>query len=146
MFAALALPMWLAMYFGVVQLNAYFPGVHWHSHEMVFGYTSAVIAGFLLTAVRNWTGQPTPTGTGLAALVVVWICGRVFMLVGPNALAVVADLAFLPMLAAVIAIPIWRSRNVRNYKLLFVLTGLTIGNVLFHLANLHVIPGEWLRI
>ncbi len=146
LFAGLALPLWLAMVIGGIELDTYLVGLHWHSHEMVFGFTSAVIAGFLLTAVRNWTGQPTPAGTGLAALVVVWISGRFFLLTGPAAIAIIADLAFLPTLAAVIAIPIWRSRNTRNYKLLLVLAGLTIGNLLFHLANMNIIPGAWFRI
>ncbi len=145
LFAASALPLWLAIYVGGFQFDTYLVGFQWHSHEMVFGFTSAVIAGFLLTAVRNWTGQPTPTGTGLAALVGLWICGRIFMVTGPAAIAVVADLVFLPALAAVIAIPIWRSGNVRNYKLLLVLAGLTASNVLFHLAKLNVLPAEWFQ-
>ena len=145
-FGASALPLWLVMYGGGVYLDAYFIGIRWHSHEMVFGFTSAVIAGFLLTAVRNWTGQPTPTGTGLAWLVFIWVCGRVLVLTGPSALAVSFDLAFLPLLAVVIAIPIWRSRNTRNYKLVLVLLALTLCNTLFHLANLGVLASEWFQI
>ena len=57
LFAASALPLWLVMVIGGVQLDTYFAGMLWHSHEMVYGFTSAVIAGFLLTAVRNWTGH-----------------------------------------------------------------------------------------
>lgn len=146
LFAASALPLWLAIYVGGFQLDTYFASFYWHSHEMVFGFTSAVITGFLLTAVRNWTGQPTASGAALAALVGLWVCGRLFVITGPAAVAVVADLAFLPTLGAVIAVPIWRSRNARNYKLLLVLAGLTAGNLLFHLANLNVIPGEWFRV
>ena len=101
LFGAIALPYWLVMYGGGGLHDAYFTGIRWHSHEMVFGFTSAVMAGFLLTAVRNWTGQPTPTGTGLALLVFIWISGRVFVLTGPAALAVSVDIAFLPILAAV---------------------------------------------
>lgn len=146
LFAASALPLWLAIYVGAVHLDSYFVASHWHIHEMVFGFTSAVIAGFLLTAVRNWTGRPTPTGMGLAMLVGLWICGRVLVITGPTELAVFADLIFLPVLAVAIAIPIWRSRNVRNYKLLLVLVALTTGNVLFHLAKLNIVSVDWFQV
>lgn len=75
------------------------PGVSniitWHRHEMLFGYTGAVIAGFLLTAVRNWTGKPTPEGKPLAALVIIWIAARLIPLVSEQQLLYVAvDLLF----------------------------------------------------
>lgn len=145
-FAVVALPLWLANVFGVVRLNGYLNGVHWHSHEMVFGFTSAVIAGFLLTAVRNWTSQPTPAGMGLAALTGLWLAARLLLLSDAAVTAVVVDLAFLPVLGVVIAVPIWRSRNTRNLKLLVVLTGLTVANALYHFAHLELIPTEWTRI
>ena len=145
-FGVLAVPLWIASYLGVVSSHSYLAGMIWHSHEMVFGFAAAVIAGFLLTAVRNWTGQATPTGTGLALLLVLWLAGRVSVVTGPALAAVLLDLLFLPLLALVLAIPICRSRNMRNYKLLVVLTGLTICNVLFHLAHLGIIRPDWLRV
>ena len=78
-FAALSVLLWVAQYTGLLPL-AYVNGPAWHGHEMLFGYTTAVIAGFLLTAVPNWTGQPTPKGGALAALAGLWIAGRVLVL------------------------------------------------------------------
>lgn len=138
-FSILALPLWLAIYAGLLQPGGYLTGVAWHSHEMVFGFAAAVIAGFLLTAVRNWTGQPTPTGAGLAGLALLWILGRVFVLTGPGLLATVADMAFLPALGVAVGLPIWRSKNARNYKILVVLSLLTTANVVYHLATLGVL-------
>ncbi len=143
LFAVLALPLWLAMLFGFVQMGGYLNGMPWHSHEMVFGFTSAVIAGFLLTAVRNWTNLPTPHGLGLAALTCLWLLARGLLLTDFAVPAVITDLAFLPVLAGVIAVPIWRSRNLRNLKLLVVLGGLSIANALFHLAQLGLLAPVW---
>ena len=137
-FAVVTLPVWMGFYFGIIPHEGYLIGIFWHSHEMVFGFAAAVIAGFLLTAVRNWTGQPTPAGGALAALLGLWLLGRVLMLTGPPLLAVMVDLAFLPALAISIAIPIGRSQNARNFKLLFVLGGLAVANLCFHLAQLGV--------
>lgn len=146
LFAVLALPLWLANYFGLLHIDGYLSGPSWHIHEMVFGFTTAVITGFLLTAVRNWTRQPLPTGGALAALTALWVCARVLALTGPVNVAAVADLAFIPVLAVVIGVPIWRSHNVRNFKLLAVLAGLMAVNVLYHGAQLSLIPGKWAGI
>ena len=62
-FAVAAVPLWVLSFLGAAPTGNYLHGLTWHSHEMIFGFAPAVIAGFLLTAVRNWTGQPTPTGT-----------------------------------------------------------------------------------
>jgi uncharacterized protein involved in response to NO len=145
-FAVSALPVWLAIYFGIIPASAYLSGVAWHSHEMVFGFAIAVISGFLLTAVRNWTGLPTPSGGPLAALALLWVSGRLLLLLGPPMLAELVDFAFLPALAVAVAIPIARSRNVRNFKVLAVLGGLMIANGGFHLAQLGVLPSAFSRI
>ncbi|NIR99371.1 MAG: NnrS family protein, partial [Gammaproteobacteria bacterium] len=67
---------WLYIYLADTAASTYYDPVAWHSHEMVFGFTTAVIAGFLLTAVRNWTGIDTLQGAGLAALALLWLAGR----------------------------------------------------------------------
>ena len=77
----LLLPLWLAFWSGALPPNPYYGGIGWHSHEMLFGYATAVLAGFLLTAVRNWTGIDTITGTPLAALAGVWLAGRILLVV-----------------------------------------------------------------
>jgi uncharacterized protein involved in response to NO len=145
-FAVLAVPTWILSFFGEVQAGGYLRGVAWHSHEMIFGFASAVMAGFLLTAVRNWTGQPTPTGAPLAGLVFLWLLARLLMLTGPEDLAVLIDILFLPALAVAIAVPIWRSRNVRNYKVVAILALLALANVSYHLANLSILSSVYTRV
>ena len=142
LFAIIAVPIWIAAFSGIVQLRGYLTGATWHSHEMIFGFAVAVIAGFLLTAVRNWTGRSTPTGAGLAGLACLWTLGRVLAFTGPAGLAAVVDLAFLPALGIALAIPIIASRDRRNIKILFVLVALTLSNVVFHLGNLNVLPAS----
>ncbi len=140
LFAAAALPLWAAVYTGAVHLNGYLAGVAWHSHEMLFGFATAVIAGFLLTAVRNWTGLPTPSGPALAALAAAWVLARVLAVTGPGPAAAIVDTAFLPALGLALALPIWRSRNTRNAKILVVLAALALLNGVCHLAYLEVLP------
>src|SRR3974390_2824421 len=71
-FAALSIALWALQYAGLLSF-AYLPGPVWHAHEMLFGYTVAVVAGFLFTAVRNWTQRQTPTGPTLAAIAALWV-------------------------------------------------------------------------
>jgi len=144
--AVLALPVWIISLFGGVQAGGYLRGVAWHSHEMIFGFAPAVIAGFLLTAVRNWTGRPTPVGAPLAGLVSLWLLARLLMLTGPANLAAVVDVLFLPALAVSVAIPIWSSRNARNYKVVAILAMLTLTNICYHLANLNILPAGVTRV
>jgi uncharacterized protein involved in response to NO len=145
-FAIVAVPHWVSSFLGAAQTGNYLHGLTWHSHEMIFGFAPAVIAGFLLTAVRNWTGQPTPTGVPLAALVLLWVVARVLMQTGPSNAAAVTDILFLPALGIAVGIPIWRSRNKRNYKVLAVLAVLTMANVAYHLASLNLIPPGYARV
>lgn len=145
-YALLAVPAWLLSYASGMPLAGYLQGMTWHSHEMIFGFAPAVIAGFLLTAVRNWTGRPTPVGAPLAGLVTLWLLARVLILTGPANAAALVDILFLPVLGIAVAIPIWRSRNTRNYKVLAVLTILTLANGVYHLASLGLIPPGFARV
>lgn len=132
-FSAVSVLLWAAQYSGWLP-SAYLQGPLWHGHEMLFGYTLAVIAGFLLTAVRNWTGQPTPTGVPLMALAALWVLGRVLVLTPLGAAAAVVNAAFPLALAVAIGIPLVRSRNTRNYffiGLLVLMGGLILA---LHLA------------
>jgi uncharacterized protein involved in response to NO len=132
--ASLGLPLWVAQYFGVMPATlGALPGMLWHAHEMVFGFAIAVIVGFLFTAVRNWTGQPTPAGAGLAALAGVWIAGRIAMLTGPTLVAAIVDVAFLPLVAWCLWRPLHRTRN-RNRFFVGILLAMAALNVAFHLA------------
>ena len=139
-FAALSVPWWMLHYFG---WHAVAPSVdvNWHMHEMVFGMAIAVIVGFLYTAARNWTGLATPTRSGLAALVAVWLAGRVAMLVAPQALAAPIDLLFLPCAAVPLYLVLKRSGNQRNLFLVVLLGLLTVANLLFHAAAL-----QWIAL
>ncbi len=119
-YAALAVPLWALEYAGVVPG----PGIVWHAHEMVFGYAYAVIAGFLLTAVRTWTGRPTPTGAALAGLAALWLAARALAFVSLP-LAAWASALFALGLAAAIGRPLLAAGNRRNY--FFVLLALAIG-------------------
>jgi uncharacterized protein involved in response to NO len=113
-FSAISVLLWAAQFSGYIP-SAYLQGPVWHGHEMLFGYTIAVIAGFLLTAVRAWTNQPTPHGVPLMALAALWLCGRVLVLTSFGMAAAVVNAAFPIAVAVAIGIPLLRSRNVRNY-------------------------------
>jgi uncharacterized protein involved in response to NO len=128
LFSVFSVLLWVAQYSGLLP-HAYLRGPVWHAHEMLFGYTIAVIAGFLLTAVRNWTSQPTATGAPLMALVALWVCGRILVLTPFATAAAVVNAAFPVAVAAAIGIPLMRARNVRNYffvGLLLVMGGLVL--------------------
>jgi len=125
---------WVAMLEGRIDAVSFLPGVLWHQHEMVFGFALAVIAGFLLTAGRVWTGLPTPTGGPLAALALHWLAARVFMITGPAPLAAAVDGAFPFVLAAVVARVIFGSRNARNYFVVALLVALGSADLAFHLG------------
>ena len=112
-FAAGSVLLWAAQMSG--WFSAYLQGPLWHGHEMLFGYTLAVVAGFLLTAVRNWTAQPTPTGGPLMALAALWLAGRVLVLTPFAAAAAAVNAAFPLALAVAIGIPLVRAGNRRNY-------------------------------
>lgn len=135
-FAIVAMFVWLRAFSGLSDTGTYLQGVIWHSHEMLFGFSTAVIAGFLFTAVRNWTGLPTPTGAVLAALTVLWLAARVLIVIGPATLAAFVDALFLPAVALAIAVPIFRSRNARNYKVFAIVVALSAAHGMFHLATL----------
>lgn len=133
--SVLAVPVWLAQYLGWLKGAANI-GLAWHMHEMVFGMAIAVIVGFLFTAARNWTGLPTPRGRHLAALALVWLAGRVAMLLAPPLLAALVDALFLPLAAWPLYRVISKSGNLRNMFLVVLLSLLTLANVLFHAASL----------
>lgn len=142
-FAVIAIPLWLLSLNGASYTGGYLSGLFWHSHEMVFGFALAVMSGFLLTAVRNWTGLPTPTGLPLAALAVLWVAGRASIVTGPPILAVVVDFAFLPLLIVAIARPIIENRNRRNYKIVALLVLIALTHGVYHSASMGPLPA-WL--
>lgn len=141
-YAVLMMALWMLVLRGSLGVGTLSPFV-WHGHEMLFGFAVAVIAGFLLTAAQNWTGIPTPSGAPLAALFVLWLSGRVSFLVPglPPLLVAAVDLAFLPVLALVLALPIIKAKQLHNYPFPFMLLALAAANALVHAGSL-----EWLSI
>ncbi|MGB8855979.1 MAG: NnrS family protein [Burkholderiales bacterium] len=133
LFSAVSVILWAAQFSGYLP-SPYPENQLWHAHEMLFGYTVAVIAGFLLTAVRAWTGEPTAQGAPLMALVALWICGRILVLTPMALTAAIVNGAFPLAVALAIGIPLVRSGNLRNYFFigLMVLMGALIFAV--HLA------------
>lgn len=133
--AALAMVLWVPMLSGHVILPTAFDPVSWHAHEFLYGYLGAVIAGFLLTAVPNWTGRLPIVGWPLGALAALWLAGRVAVMVSagmPPLIVAAVDLAFPVLLAGVIAREIVVGRNWRNLIVLGMLAVFAIGNGLFH--------------
>ncbi|MCC6209949.1 MAG: NnrS family protein [Burkholderiales bacterium] len=125
LYAALSVPIWAAQYAG------WLPGANplWHAHEMLFGYAFAVISGFLFTAVRNWTGRPTPAGAPLAAIAALWIAARALAVLRPSA-APWADAAFAVAVAWGIGQPILSSGN-RNWFFIPLVLALGAASIAF---------------
>jgi uncharacterized protein involved in response to NO len=135
LWACLAIPLWLAAYGGATPLPTTLPPSVWHAHEMVFGFATATVAGFLLTAIPNWTGRMPLQGWPLAMLVLLWLVGRaaVFLsaVIGTNAAAAL-DLVFPTVFLGVIEREIIAGRNWRNLQMLGALAFLLSGNALVH--------------
>ncbi len=124
-YAALSMPLWALQYLG------WLPGADplWHAHEMLFGYAFAVIAGFLLTAVRNWTGLGTPAGAPLAAIASLWLLARALAFYSLP-VAALADAAFALAVAWGIGRPLIRSRN-RNVFFIAIVLALGAASIGF---------------
>jgi uncharacterized protein involved in response to NO len=139
LWAALAVALWLPVLSGNLILPSALGPVQWHVHELVFGYVPAIVAGFLLTAVPNWTGRLPVVGTRLATLFLVWVAGRIaifFSLKIGIVPAAAIDLSFLAALGLVIAREILASKNTHNLKVLVGVALLLLGNALFHLETI----------
>lgn len=134
--SALALlSIWNAMSNGSLHVDNYYSPKVWHGHEMLLGYACAVIAGFLLTAVRNWTERQTANPDQLASLVFLWIYGRVtpfYSELLPDVFIAAVDFAFLPALAYFVCKPLLQSANYRNLIFVGLLVAMALGNGLIH--------------
>lgn len=136
LYAGLAILAWLPMFYGELELSTTFAPRDWHIHEMLYGYLPAVITGFLLTAVPNWTGRMPLQGRPLLILLLAWAAGRIAVTTsawtGWGAAALI-DNSFLVLVAAAMGREILKGRNRRNHKVLIALGVLTAGNIVFHL-------------
>lgn len=137
--AAFGVALWVPVYLGMIALPARLSPLEWHIHEMLYGYTAAAIAGFLLTAIPNWTGRLPVNGMPLAALAAIWLAGRIAMLAPPVAGTVAAaaiDIAFLASLFALAAREVFAGKNWRNLRVLAIVGVLIAGNAVFHYETL----------
>lgn len=135
-YAGLTVLAWLPIFTGRLETASAFLPVDWHAHELLFGYLAAIVTGFLLTAIPNWTGRLPVQGSPLAFLVFLWLAGRVAVLFSGSIgwlPAMVIDSAFLLAVATAAAIEIVTGRNWRNLKVLAPLCALLAANVVFHL-------------
>ena len=139
--AILSLVLWLCVFLGRMQLPTRFDPLAWHIHEMLFGFVMAAVAGFLLTAIPNWTNRLPVRGYPLALLTGLWLLGRVACLISadiPAWLAVVADLSFPVALLVGAAREIIAGRNWRNLPMTAPLAVFVAADLLMHLESLGV--------
>lgn len=132
LYAALSIVLWALPWLGVTWL-AFPQGAHSHGHEMLFGFSSAVVVGFLFTAGRTWSGQPTPHGLALQALLGLWVAGRVLAFTPWPAAAALADLAFAFGAAWGLGCALLRGGHRRNHFFIALLIGLGLLSALRHL-------------
>jgi uncharacterized protein involved in response to NO len=139
--AAIAVPVWLAAYVHGYGLPGALPAMVWHAHEMIYGYALAAVTGFLLTAIPNWTGRLPVRGLRLAVLAALWLAGRVALLatpaIGAGAAAAI-DLSFTLVLIATVATEVTAARSFHNLPVVATLGLLFAGNVLVHLHALDI--------
>lgn len=141
-FAVIGILLWTAIYsFNWQGLNAAYPPITWHAHEMIFGYTLAVVAGFLLTAIKNWTGQQTLHQAPLLLLTAIWLAARLLPFMQGLSLQAVAsvDLLFMLALLAAVAIPVLRARQWQQAGIIAKVALMTLANAVFYLGLL----GYW---
>jgi uncharacterized protein involved in response to NO len=136
-FSVVSILLWMGVF--VFQLPLQFKEINmiqWHAHEMVYGYSLAVISGFLLTAVKNWTGEQTLHGPGLLGLFLLWAIARILFLFGTSFIFIAAafDMLFMLSLISALASPIIKVRQWKQLAILTKIVLLTIGNGLFYLG------------
>lgn len=136
--AALSILAWLPMFYGELSVSSAFAPRDWHIHEMLYGFLPAVITGFLFTAIPNWTGRLPIRGRPLAALLAVWLAGRIVVTVSANigwAFAMLVDAAFLALIVAAATREIIVGGNWRNLPVVGLVFALLAGNVAFHVET-----------
>ncbi len=141
LWAAVAVTLWLGKLASLLSLPTAMDPLAWHQHEMLFGFTSAIITGFILTAIPNWTGRLPVAGSALAALALLWLAGRVALLFDSmigSPLAALVDGVFLVVLASLVAREIVMGSNWRNLPPALMIGLLAIANGLFHLEDQNI--------
>lgn len=136
-FAIVAMVSWIGALTAGWEIGGDYGMLNWHAHEMLFGYTSAALAGYMLTAIPNWTGRLPVSGLPLLGLVAMWFVGRVVMAF-PSAIglpmSMLVEACFLPLMAVIAGVEIVAGKNWKNLKILAGLSALSLANVAFHLS------------
>ncbi|MBX3513396.1 MAG: NnrS family protein [Xanthobacteraceae bacterium] len=135
-YAGLAVLLWLHLFRTGGNVETRFHSLDWHVHEMLYGFVPAIVTGFLLTAIPNWTKRLPVRGLPLFALFLLWVAGRVAVFNSAQigwATAAAIDVAFLLVVAAVAVREIVAGQNWRNLRVIGVVSVLTAGNLIFHL-------------
>ena len=129
--AVILMAIWGLMYTNTIQLNTYYGTIYWHSHEMLFGYSAAVIAGFLLTAVRNWTNVDTITKTPLAMLAGIWLLARILPFTPvPGVWIAIVDVSFFLLLMLAVAYPVIKVKQWNNLIMIAILGAFLVADIL----------------
>ena len=139
--ALILIVLWNKILQGNLNSENYFNANYWHAHEMLMGYSVAVISGFLLTAVKNWTGKKTLTGDQLAGLALLWLYGRILPFYAnllPDGIIAFVDFIFLPVLIYQVSKPIFQTRQYQSLVFIVLLLLLTLGNGLIHAQMLGI--------
>lgn len=137
--ACLSVPVWAAVFLGYFQLKLEISPLLWHGHEMLFGFAAGVVAGFLLTAVKAWTGLETARGPLLGTLALLWLAARIAALGAPYPVFMGLDMALLPAVALVLLRVLIKAGNKRNIPLVSLLVLMALANLAFHLSVLGAI-------
>lgn len=147
--AVLAMVLWIGALAAGWPLGGAYGAVGWHAHEMLFGFGGAVLAGFLMTAIPNWTGRMPLAGPPLAAVASVWLAGRLAMLgigVVGAPVAVTIDAIFLPLMVLVCGRELFVGRQWSNMKVLVAIGVVALANIWFHVETLRTgAPGASAR-
>jgi uncharacterized protein involved in response to NO len=137
-FAILAMLVWMGRYsFGWPISFGQLAPITWHAHEMIFGYSLAVVAGFLLTAIKNWTGKQTIHGYPLLLLFLLWLLARMMAVFGqwlPLVMLAVIDNVWIVFLTVAVFSPLVKAKQWKNISFAVVLIGLLLGNMVFYLG------------
>ena len=138
LFAGLAIPLWVVLIQTGFDIPSAFSARDYHVHEMIFGYLGAIFAGFLFTALPNWTNRPAITGTPLALLFLLWLSGRIAIFTSfawPTTAGLV-DSAFLAVIASIAWKEILQGGSIRNIPVCLLISLLALANILYHNAYL----------
>lgn len=137
-YTIISILIWVGFYSGSASLPSIFPDpVTWHAHEMIYGFVMAIVSGFLLTAVANWTGGAPVRQIRLMILCILWAVGRIVMNIEglPQWIVFAGELSFIPALAISLSLPLLKSWNTRNFIFLGLLTIIWCCDMVFLLTQ-----------